>query len=332
MLDSFPNQEIAQITDHYGTQNYIAPNGELVALPLYKLVGDAFALANLDNVMWLSSLANGGTAVVTGGELVISTNTTANGSAIVESAKTARFIGLGPNKFRSLIQLADGGTANNVREWGVDLAVTNTDGAFFRMSGTTFSVVTRKGSADTVVSNGSFNGQYGSTYTFNTLSHNYEVIYQPRQVVFIIDNKILHTVTASSGPWTNTLHLHAHLSSINSGGSTTNVQLKARLAVIARFAIPEAQPTAYFQVGTTAGVVLKIGPGDLHGLNLSAIANNAQVILYDNTAASGTILYDTGTMPANTTPLAIEMHGIGFNTGLTLVIATAAANAQVIYD
>jgi hypothetical protein len=319
------------LIDRYGTKQYFAPNGELVSLPLYKLVGDSFSTASLDPVMWDRTLANGGTAAISGGELVVATNTTANGSAIVESHAVARFIGLGPNKFRSLVKIPDAGIANNFRDWGVD-NVAMTDGALFRLTNTTFSVLTKKNSVETVVENGSFNGEYGTTFTLDTNYHNYEVIYQPRRVVFTVDDKVLHTVSTTTAAWSDTLHLHAHFHNENSGGSTTNVNLYAILGVIARFGIPETQVEFYHQAGTTAGTVIKVGPGDLHGLTFSAISNNAAVTIYDNTAASGAVLFSSGAMPANSTPFGIDLHGLSFNIGMTIVIATASCNVDVHYD
>lgn len=322
---------VTSLIDHYGVQQYLAPNGEIVALPLFKLVGDSFALAALDTGMWLPTLTAGGTAVVTGGELVLSTNTTANGSVIIESLAVARFTGLGPNKLRIVVQLPDTGVVNNTREWGID-NLARTNGAFFRLADTTFSIVTRKNSVDTVVTNGNFNGQYGPTFNPGTTSHFYEIIYQPRQVVFLADNKIIHTITASTATWTETLHLHIHYENTNINGSTTNVVMKSRLGTIARFGISEAQREGFFQQGLTAGTTLKIGPGDLHSIILSAITNNANITLYDSITAAGTVLFSTGTMPPNTIPLMLDLGGINFNNGLTLAITGAAANALIVFD
>lgn len=318
-------------TDHYGTQQYLAPNGETTIAPLYKLVGDVFFYTTLDTTTWYPTLVGSGTAAVSGGELVLSTGTTANSSVRLESIAVARFTGLSPNKERILVQLPDTGVANNVREWGIDsLALDNA--AFFRMSGTTFSVVTKKATVDTVISSGSFNGQYGATFAPGTTSHFYEIIYQPRQVLFIVDQKILHTINAANVMWTETMHMHIHYANTNSGGSTTNVTMNSRLGVITKFGIPEAQPRGTHVSGTTAGTVIKYGPGDFHGLIISAIANNSAITVYDNTAASGTILFASGAMPPNTTPIQLDFGGVSFNIGLTLVIATASSNVVVLHD
>lgn len=322
-------------TDKYGTQQYLAPNGEVTTLPLYKLVGDVFDYSTLDTTTWMPTLVGSGTAVVTAGELVLSTGTTANSSSIVQSTDIARFTGLSPNKERILVQLPDAGVANNIRRWGVD-SLARDNGAYFQMSGTTFSVFTRKGGVDTVHADGSaskpFNGQYGATFSPGTTSHFYEIITQPRQVVWLVDNKILHTFNTANEMWTETMNFHIHYENVNSGGSTANVTMKSRLGVISRFGIPEAQPRNTFHTGTTAGTVLKYGPGDFHGIIMSAIGNNSAITLYDNVAASGRILFSSGPMPQNSVPLPLDFGGTSFNIGLTLVVATASSNINILHD
>ena len=62
------------------------------------------------------------------------------------------------------------------------------------------------------------------------------------------------------------------------------------------------------------------------------VVDNAQVVLYDNTAASGTILWDSGTMGSQTIPFDINFHSLPFSNGLTLVISAANCNVLVIYE
>jgi hypothetical protein len=316
--------------DTRGVEHYNAPNGELVALPLYKLCGDSFGGDVLDSDMWAASLGTGGTAVTTTGQLELSTGTTANNTTSVVSVTTARFSGLAPNKVRIPLSIPDGGTVNNVRRWGVYLG---TDGVFFELTGTTLNLVTRKNSVDTIRAvNGAFNGQFGLTFTLGTASHFYEIIWQPRQVVWLADNKIIHTLNAAAAPWSSTLHFPITLENYNTNGSTTNVVLQVRLATAARFGIPEMEKKGTFVTGTTAATIIKHDIGNLHGITLGAIANNARVILYDNIAASGKILFDTGAMPANTVPIGLPLGGIHFNLGLTIVISGASANVLVNWD
>jgi len=315
--------------DHYGTQQYIAPNGEVVAVPLYKLIGDVFTGAAIDPNFWTPNLGTGGSITITAGELVVSTGTTANNAIEITSVRHARFSGLAPNKLRVVVQLPDSGVANNVRHWGLWTA---TCGATFQMNGTVFQLTTRKGGVDTPISSGGFNGQYGATFTPGVVSHVYEIIYQPRQVVWLVDNKILHTLSASSTPWADDLNLPIHFGSVNSGGLTTNVTFKSRIATVARFGIPDIQPKSLFVQGLNAGVNLKNTPGNLHGIVLSGITNNAVINVYDNTTAAGTLIWTSGALTANGLPFDIDFKTIPFSIGLSVSITGANVNALVIYD
>jgi len=317
------------ISDHYGTPQYFAPNGEAVSVPLYKLAGDSFGGDILDPAMWTASLGTGGTATTNTGELILSTGTTADNATSVTSATVARFSGLAPNKIRIVIQLADAGVANNTRRGGM---FTTDNGAFFELSGTTFSLVRRKGGVDTAIKNGFYNGQWGSTFNPGTNSHFYEIIYQPRQIIWIADQKTIHVFNSAPGIWTNTLHLPIRMENFNSGGSTTNVSMSCRLATAARFGIGDMEKKGTFQSGITAATIIKHDIGNLHTITISAVANNARIILYDNIVASGKILFDTGALPALTIPVSLNMGGVHFNIGLTLAITTASANCLVIWD
>lgn len=322
---------VTSLIDHYGVQQYLAPNGEVVAIPLYKLVGDSFSGATLDSGLWTTTLGTGGSATISGGELTLSTGTTANNAVELTSVHIARFSGLAPNKLRIVIQLPVAGVVNSIIHWGM-LFADNSNGASFRMNGTTFELTTLKNGVESVIASGSFNGQYGSTFTPGTTSHFYEIIWQPRQVVWLADNKVIHTLNANATPWTETLHLPIHIGIVNSGGSTTNVSVKCRLATAARFGIPQTQPDGFWQAGTTAGVQLKQGPGNLWGVALTGVANGADVTLYDGTSTAGSVIFSTGAMGPQTAPLSIPLYGEAFNTGLFLTVTGAAANAKISFD
>jgi len=322
-------------TDHYGTQQYLAPNGEVVAVPLYKLVGDTFFDSVLDPGRWTAATGTGGSAAVSAGQLLLSTGTTANNATSVISIHTARFSGLAPNKIRTALQLPDGGVANNIREWGVAAvsAGAAVDAAFFRQNGTTLQLVVKKSSAETIVaSSGSFNGQHGATFSMGASSHFCEVIYQPRQVVWMADNKIVHTHSAASASWTGNLHMRIWLANYNTNGLTTNVAMQVRLATVARFGVADTQVDGYFQQGLTAGVILKYGPGTLRSLILSGVTNGAVVTLYDGTSTAGPVIFSTGAMGPQTAPLALNASDEAFNDGLFLTITGAAANAWVHFE
>lgn len=331
----------AMPVDHYGVEQYLAPNGEVVAVPLYKLVGDVFFDSVLDPLRWTASVGTGGSAVVTAGQMTLSTGTTANNATTFASMHTARFSGLAPNKTRQVIQLPDGGVPNNIREWGVGAISAGAliDGAIFRQNGETLQLVTKKSGVETVVaSSGAFNGQYGASFSVGTGSHFFEVIYQPRQVVWLADNKVIHTLNANSGSWTGNLHLRVWLANRNTNGRASNTDMLVRLLVIARFGVADQQVDGYFQQGLTgaSGVVLKYGPGTLRNVVLTGVTNNAVVTLYDGTCspvpASGVVIVSTGTLPAQTAPVDLPGDDEAFNDGLCLLITGAAANAWVHFE
>jgi hypothetical protein len=336
-----PYGSISSNTDHYGIQQYLAPNGEVVAVPLYKLVGDTFFDSVLDPGRWVPCVGTGGAATVSSGQLALSTGTTANNATALSSVHVARFTGLAPNKLRIPLQLPDGGTVNNIREFGVSVVTTCafTDGAIFRQNGRTLQLVTKKSGVETVIASSGgalggvpFNGQFGKDFAVGTSSHFFEIVYQPRQVVWMADNKIIHTYSANAATWTGNLHMNIWVANYNTNGLASNVDLQVRLATIARFGIPDVQPDGYFQQGLTAGVILKYGPGELKSIILSGVQNNAVVTLYDNTAASGKIIWSSGAMGAQTIPFPVPGDNEAFNNGLFLTITGAAANAWIHFD
>lgn len=319
------------LTDHYGVQQYFAPNGEIVALPLYKLVGDVFFDGVIDAGVWTTTLVGSGNAVANGGQLVMTTGATANSSSHVRSVHIGRFTGLAPNKCRILLQCPDGGTANNTRRWGIGNA---TDGAYVDITGTTVSCYTKKGGVDTLrATAGTMNGQFGKTFTMGTNSHFFEIICQPRQVVWLADNKIIHTFSASASTWTESLHLPLFFENFNFNGSTTNVSLQVRLGVLARFGIPQTQVDGFLQEGATAGggVQVKLGPGNIHYVNLSNVPNGAFATWYDGTSNAGTKMDTTGVLGPQTIPLSLPQGGEAFNNGLFLSVS-GAMNVKIIFD
>lgn len=323
------------IQDDYGFRVENTPIGEMRTIIPTLLVGKIFEGTTLDPNFWLATVANAGTVTTANAECVLATNTTANGSAKLNSVRRARYLPGQSMVARFQAQLNNTGTANNVRLWGIAWGATMptiTDGAYFKLSGTTFSVATLKGGSETLVSSGSFNGSYGAIYALTTNVTTCEIYWNNKTVYFVVNDRILHTVSASAATWCATMQHHIYAESTNSAGITSNNTLSLRIAGIRRLGPLLSQPTSKYQAGTVAALVLKYGLGNLHGVSISGVANNSVVTLYDNTAASGTILWSSGAMSANATPFAIPLHGLPFFTGLTLAITAANSNCTVIYE
>lgn len=75
--------------------------------------------------------------------------------------------------------------------------------------------------------------------------------------------------------------------------------------------------------------LLRTGSGILHTITFNKPTATGVVTVYDNTAASGTVLA-TITTPASPMPVTLTLDAV-FNTGLTIVSATAAQDITVTY-
>jgi hypothetical protein len=339
-LDRYGNEKVAlqSINDLYGFEVENTPTGEMRATAPTRLVGAQFEGTTVDPNFWTVTNTAGGTSTQANAQLTLATNTTANGATSVFSVRRARYVSASANCYRSVVQLGDTGTANNTRRWGVAWGATMptiTDGAYYQISGTTFSIVTLKGGTPTAVDSGSFNGILGTTYTPTTNVATYEIYWTNSKVYFSVGGILLHTVSATTTTWANTVNHHVFMDNVNSAGSTSAVTMSCRVASIRRLGPLLTQPNSRFQSGTVAALVCKYGPGNLHSLVLSSVTSGSVVTLWDNTAASGTTLWSgTITIPAQgvNAPVALDMKGMPFFTGLTLTIATQNSNALVIYE
>jgi len=213
---------------------------------------------------------------------------------------------------------------------------TITDGAYFKMDGTTLKIETLKGGVPSTISSGSFNGVLGATYIPDTTAVPYEIYWTSFKAWFTINDTLLHTINSTA--WANTMNYYVYLDSSNSGTSPT--AFNCSIASISRLGALSTQPTSYFS-GATSGVVLKYGTGNLHSLTVTGIpgaTSTSQVGLYDNTAASGTVIFTTGSLNTGNTannftsnfPFTIDFKGIPFFNGLDMTCTNCSA--LVVYE
>lgn len=329
-LDGWLQCQTNAFQDDSGFVQNLTPFGEVIANPLYRIVGSVFPGSTLDANFWTAVTGTGGTVATTNGLVTIATGTTANNAVSLTSVYAGRFVGGYPNKTRQLYTLGDTGTVNNVRQWGIGDAATPSNGAFFELNGTTFNLVTIKAGVRTVVANGTFNGPEGLIVTVDTLPHFYEILFTPETIWFYIDQELIHTANFTT-TWSSTMNLYLIHTNTNSGGSTTNVNAYLAASLVMREGLPNVQPISKMIQGTTAGTTFKIGAGSLHRGIVSNITNNATITIYDNTAASGTVIWASGAMGAQTVPFPLDFGDIEFSVGLTVVITTGA-NLYVAFD
>lgn len=322
-MDGWLQCQTNAFVDDSGFVQDLTPFGEVIANPLYRVAGSVFPGSTLDTNFWTPAIGVGGTVSTTNGLVTIATGTTANNAVSLTSVYAGRFVGGYPNKTRQLYTLGDTGTVNNVRQWGIGDAATPVNGAFFELNGTTFNLVTIKAGTRTVVANGTFNGPEGLFFTIDTLPHFYEILTTPETIWWYIDQELVHTSNYTT-TWSSTMNLYLIHTNTNSGGSTTNVNAYLAASLVMREGLQSVQPVSKMIQGATAGTTLKIGAGGLRRGIVSNITNNATVTLYDNTAASGTIIWASGAMGAQTVPFPLDFGDVEFSIGLTVVITVGA--------
>lgn len=305
-----------------------------------RLVGAIFDGATVDTNFWVVTNTNGGTTTQVASELTVATNTTANGASVITSNRRGRYISGSTNVYRSVLKLSAGVT-NNKRRWGVAYGTalpttpTITDCLLFTFDGTTFSISLLNNTVPATISSGSFNGNLGSTYTPTTgVYHTYEIMWSGSRTTLLIDGEVLHTALLSTTPLTGTLSQYIFMDNVNSSNITSNNTITCRTSSIRRLGNLQTQTLSKYQSGTTAGVICKYGPGNLHSLVISPTTNNAVVTIYDGTTTGGTVIWASGSLNTSTStnPFSLDLGGIPFYNGLFFTITVANCNLLVIYE
>lgn len=332
--DGLLQVEVADLLGTFGQHTKSSPMGQLMTVPTFNLVGATFIGTTFDTRFWTKTTQVAlGDATQANGMLILATNATANGSIIVNSVRSARFIGGIPNKYRGMIQLP-AVTGTNVRRWG---AFDANNGFYFKHDGTTLSVCSRKTTGETPVASGSFNGRHGDIYTLDTDMHIFEIYWTVQKVWFLIDDVIIHTMTGATTTLADTPSLQVGMECTNSGGNINNNTMQIRVAVIQRVGELNHSP-AWFNLTSAATTVLKYGPGVLQRIVINRPSGTATdtAIIYDNTTNSapiiGTVQVGRGNTAATsgTNVGAIEF-GLPFFTGLTIV-TNSTADLTIVYE
>lgn len=86
----------------------------------------------------------------------------------------------------------------------------------------------------------------------------------------------------------------------------------------------------YVNITSTGTTVVQTGQGVLHTITFNNPLATAVVTLYDNTAASGSVLIGTITIPATPMPVTLT-YDATFTAGLTVKLGTANSDITVTY-
>lgn len=287
-----------------------------------RLVGTTFVGTTKDTNFWAETVLNSASVAQANGLVTLTSGTNTAGSIIYQSTRKARFVPVTVQMFRAVGKM-DSGIASNKRIWGM---YDGTDGVWFQLDGTTLGIATKAGaSAAVVVTAANFNR---SAFTMDTNFHGYEIRCGYSSYHFYIDGRLVHeiSVEGSADLPCNTLTLPVYAQNINAG-NTTSKDMSFVLMSIYRLGKLNTAPT-YKQISTATTTICKYGAGMLHKIILNNPTNNT-ITVYDNTAASGTVIaiINPG---ASATPFSLP-YDVGFGTGLTIVTA-GTPNLTVIYE
>lgn len=316
---------------------WITPTGAMTAAFTSRLVGTNFDGSTKDPRFWVDTPLNGGTATQ-GGEILLETNTTANGSIRYQSVRYARFVIGAPNRLLVFSKMESAPIADNIRRIGVYDGATGVsgNGFFFQLNGLTFGIGTRKAGTDLIVENGNFNGNYGTAWT-PTLNkvNKLEIEYGEFGAYWYVNNRLLHSIELTSAVLSrlvNNLTLPVTMENVNSNDNDVNSVMGVYGASILRMGQLLTNPTSYYHAyAATTGVNLKIGAGTIHKMIFGGAQNNAVVTLSDSTSAATPALWVYTATGALAVPVSVDLGGLPFNNGLRLTVANSAA-VTVVYE
>ena len=326
--------EMIGLQDNFAHQGQFSPMRDLKTIDPFRMVGSPFG-ASLDTTFWAVNTSGAGAAAgVASSIATVSSGTANNGYGQILTVQTAGFEFAHPLQYRSAIRIADITIAENTRQWGALTVSTTTpqNGFYFELDedGILSVVKVSGGTPDPIVS-GAFNGDVNE-YIMDTNVHAYEIIFFTMGAWFYIDDVLIHEFKPTTALLAETNNVSVVAQSVNSASGVTSGTIECWNGIIIKLGREITSPVSFYQAGTVATKVLKVGWGTIHQLVISGVINNSVITLYDNTAASGTILWSSGAMGAKTDPFNVDLTGVSFFIGLTMSIVTANSNVTIIFE
>jgi len=327
----------ATVEDTYGHYNAIDFMHQMRVVMPHRLVGTGFMGTTIDPNFWtLTATGTAATGTQTDLDFNLTSGTASGSYAQLQSVRPGRFVFVNPMIFRTALKVTSVEVASNTRRWGVFSVASGTttpdNGFYFALNASgVLSVNAVASQAVTSVVAGAFNGSVASI-TMDTNISDYEIHYFVMKTEFYRKNILLHTMTPTSSLMANSLSVPITIQTVNASGATVAGVIDCHAATIVKMGKDETQPTSKYFSATNSGTVVKYGAGIMHSLVFGGNSNGCTVTLYDNTASSGTVMYSTGNMSANTVPFSLDLHQVPFFTGLTILISGANCNVTIIYE
>jgi len=308
---------------------WVNPTNELAISPVYRLVGTNFDGSTKDTNFWTDGSLRDGTVTQADGEINLQTNTTANGLALYQSVRKARFVA-------GSAMIVEGGfswktalTANNTRRLGaytLDGSLDVEDGFFFQTAGTVFSVGYARGGTPTLINTGSFNGSMGLAWTPDADTYyKLSIEYSPMGAFWYVDGVLLHKVRKGHASAYMTLPIT--IENENTGGATADIELHSVGTYIARQGELVTNTTYKYIAGNTT-TICKYGAGVLHRIIVTD--NIGDVYIYDGLSDAGITIALLDTAQGSEPMGSIEFNA-PFSDGLT-IITDGAVPVTAIYE
>jgi len=202
---------VSAVDSETGSPLFIAPNGAINSGELIRLVGDNYVAGQpLLSHIWTEAFVGSGTSATTDGEYTLSTGTTANSEARVESFRRARFITATFNLAHLAVATPNQANADVVRRWGCfdPNGTDGTDGIYFENDSGTYTIKrVKNGVLQETVAEASFSENAVNPLVKNDNVAVYEILYNAGTIFFYQNRKLLHKMSSLDAAAYGTPHL-----------------------------------------------------------------------------------------------------------------------------
>lgn len=269
----------------------LAPSGVIEVAELIRLIGGNFESGDLLAHQWDVAVVAAGTATQVEGELVLSTGTTADGAALVDTGDRAEFTTGTFNKAHMAVQ-TDFTAANCISQWGVFdpvIQVISGDGVFFRNTSGTITLVRRKGGADVEEINST---QFVNQLQDGNRIHTYEIVYNAGSALFYQNRILIYKMVYVTEVGYETVHLKLGITIENINGNIVNNTIKTRGFSCSRVGTESAEPDSFVIDDTLGSGTIKNTIGTLIKLIVvDTGAGQASINIYDSITPTGTPIF-----------------------------------------
>ena len=302
--------------------------------------GDLFWNLSTKNNTATTASADTNTSNIQQATLIVPAGDAGADYALVQTVRRARYVTAQMNAWKGVIKLSVP-CSNSISYFGAlstkvvpfILTLAPLDGFCFSIApNNSVSVQAYSNGAVTLNVSSGFNGALGSTYTLADANfHTWEILYRDSSVHFLIDGFLLHTAGPTTTALSPNMNNYSTLAQITTGAEAVGRTMVASYATIERYGQDTTRPQ-YAYIHGAATTVCKTSAGSLHGIIIGTPTSGSPVTIYDNTAASGTVIAvlspTTGTVPDD---VDFGESGVDFSNGLT-VVTTGTTDITVVFD